>query len=165
MGKDKGNVAVAEQVDEATIKAEEQKAEERKALYEKKKSARVRIAQFLAENAEQLGSLKDDIELFLGRAGTRRSRGTGVASLNFQIRKAFLDAMPDGLSEMDIFKQFHIGRPEMLNKIRLMILTPNPEDKVWVTFDDATETYNVVGTGKDAPTGWTGYLPAEMRQL
>jgi hypothetical protein len=65
---------------------------------------------------------------------------------------------------MDIFKQFRIGRPEMVTKCRILVLCPNPADRVWVKFDEPTETYNVVGTGATPPEGWDGYIPSSKVQ-
>ena len=80
---------------------------------------------------------------------------------------AFLSAHEDGkgLSEMDIFKMFKIGRPMMAAKVRILVLTANPADRVWVAFDEPNEIYNVVGTGAKPPKDWDGYVPAEKENL
>ena len=139
----------------------------KKAIYEAKykaihDEARVRIKAFLKDNAEQLGGLKADIELFLGKGGVRKASSGGFRSVNSELRDAFIEKK--SLTEMDIFKAFRIGRPEMVGKIRILTLTPNHADRVWVKFDEATETYNVMGLGTNPPAGWTGYIPASRVQ-
>lgn len=118
--------------------------------------AKARIVNFLKDNAEQLGGLKADIELFIGKG--QRAAKAAVKSVNAELRDAFLSHKT--LSELDIFKQFRIGRPEMVTKMRILVLCPNPDDRVWVKFDEPTETYSVVGTGATPPEGWDGYVPS-----
>ena len=128
---------------------------------EMRASARARVLAFLTDNAEQLGSLKADIELFIGKGPRTKS---AVKSVNSELRDAFL--AKGELSEMDIFKMFKIGRPEMITKCRILVLCPNPDDRVWVKFDEAKEVYRVVGTGAKPPEGWTGYIPsAKVKKL
>ena len=134
------------------------KAQARK---EARTAAKARIVAFLNDNAEQLGGLKADIELFIGKGGTRVAK-SAVKSVNAELRDAFL--AKGSLTEMDIFKQFRIGRPEMVTKIRILVLCPNPDDRVWVKFDEPTETYSVVGTGANPPAGWDGYIPSSKVQ-
>jgi hypothetical protein len=131
-----------------------------KKLQEARKAARGRIVTFLNENADQLGALKADIELFIGKGGAR----VGVPGANFELRDALIAAGAKGMSELDIFKKYHVGRNEMKVKIRIFLLTPNPVDRVWVTFDEASETYKVVGAGEKAPAGWTGYDPSAKKK-
>lgn len=143
-------------------KSEDAKA--RKAVYEAKlkqakKEAKVRVLQFVKDNLKDLGPIADDIKVLIGARGPNaHSAVPGVTrTVNADLRTAFLDKK--ALSEMDIFKQFHLGRPEMVNKRRVLVLCPNPADRVWVDFDEKTETYIVVGTGPTPPTGFTGYIP------
>ena len=143
---------------EKAEKVVDPKAEARKKA---KAEARARVIEFLRENAEQLGSLKSDIELFIGTG--QRSVRTLVRSLNASLRQAFLEK--GSLSEIDIFKQFRLGRPEMTTKIRDLTLTPNPEDRIWVRFDASTETYNMIGKGAEPPADWAGYLPKALRSV
>ena len=130
-----------------------------KKLQEARKGARGRIMTFLADNAETLGALKGDIELFIGKGGAR----AGVPGANFELRDALVAAGDKGISEMDIFKKYHVGRNEMKVKIRIFLLTPNPADRVWVTFDESKEIYKVVGKGEKAPAGWDGYVPTAKK--
>jgi len=137
-------------VDEVDSKQDEAKAE--------KNAAKARILEFIKENADQMGEqLVADFHKFVKptatRSGPRMSK-----SINSELRDAFLAKR--SLTEMDVFKQFKIGRPEMTTKIRILVLCPDPKDRVWVKFDEATETYNVVGTGEKPPADWDGYIPA-----
>ena len=130
-----------------------------------KKEAKARVLAFLADNAEALGALKGDIMLFLGTGRVRSGKAATVAPTN-ALRQALLDAGAKGLGEMDIFKAFKIGRPEMSIKRRVLVQSAKtPEDRVWIDFDEKTEVWKVVGTGAKAPEGWDGYVPAEKEAL
>lgn len=37
-----------------------------------------------------------------------------------------------------------------------------PEDRRWIAFDLAADTYTLAAIGATPPTGWTGYLPTTM---
>lgn len=145
----------------AKIEAEKELTPEQKAKLEERKKNRTeaknRIKAFLKDNATTLGGLVKDIELFIG-TGTGAVRANVVRSVNSDLRSAFLEKK--SLSEMDIFKLFKIGRPEMVTKIRILVLCPNPADRVWVKFDETKEVYNVIGTGANPPQGWCGYVPS-----
>jgi hypothetical protein len=136
------------------------KAEAKKA---ERKAARSRILNFLKDNSEKLGPLAKDIQMFIG-SGAGRTVGA-VKSVNSDLRAAFLAAGTKGLSEMEIFKSFKIGRPEMVTKIRILVLCPNTNDRVWVKFNEATETYHVVGQGTNPPKDWDGYIPSKKDAL
>lgn len=141
--------------------AKQKKNDARKAA---RKVARERIVKFIVDNTTELGGLVDDLKLFIGggRAGGARAPRT---SINSELRTALIEAGDVGLGEMDVFKRFHIGRPEMITKGRIFVLCPNPADRVWVKFDEATETYKVVGKGINPPKEWDGYVPAAKEAL
>lgn len=150
------------QAEKKALTPEEQKARDAKRAARVEAQKRVRA--FVAENAEQLGNLASDILMFVGAARTS-VRGPAKASVNAAIREALLKAGSKGLSEMDVFKAFKIGRPEMVTKIRILVLCPNPDDRVWVKFSEEDETYRVVGTGAQPPKGWEGYVPSAKESL
>jgi len=147
---------------EAPVSDAKKAAQEVKA--KARKEAKDRIVAFLKANADELGALKGDIELFIGKGQAQRGKVVSK-SVNSELRAAFIEAGDAGLSEMDIFKKFKIGRPEMATKIRILVLCPNTEDRIWVKFNEPTETYHIVGVGTAAPEGWDGYVPAEKVNL
>lgn len=165
-----------EQVEETTTEGavpltdEEKKARKaaaNKRWAERRKEATPRVVQFLKDNKEQLGAVYDDLALFFAAelrtpAGPKATKSPVAPSINAEL-KAALEQGP--LSELDVFRKFHIGRPEMKLKIRAFILTPKVEDRVWVAFDEASESYSIVGRGEAAPEGWTGYLPQAKAEL
>lgn len=108
-------------------------------------------------------ALQAAIFLVVG-SGTRAVRGS-VQSKNTVILAAIVEAGKEGISEMDIFRQFKIGRPEMSNKCRIFVKTDKPADRVWIAFDESAEVYRVMGTGETKPEGWKGFVPADEKQL
>jgi hypothetical protein len=140
-----------------------EEVEKQKALEAKRnarKAARQRVFEALKKIADP--KLTADVMLFVGK---ERVPGTGIKSVNADLRDALLKAGTEGLSEMDVFRSFKIGRPEMVTKVRILVLTPNPDDRVWVKFDESKERYFVVGKGAEPPKGWTGYVPGKKEQL
>ena len=124
-------------------------------------AARDRVREWL-KNLDDV-NLKADIVLLIG-SGQRSVRGGVIRSINNVLREAFI-AADDGLTEMDIFKQFKIGRPEMTSKVRIFLRTPVVADRVWVVFDEKTEIYTIAAIGENPPEGWEGYVPANENVL
>lgn len=160
MGKREKNIGTE---DEGTIGKTPEQVQAAKEKAEKRNEARKRVLTFIADNEKDLGSLADDIRMFVGKAAVARAKAS-VRSVNTDLRDAFLEAGDAGLTEMDIFKRFRIGRPEMVTKIRILVLCPNVKDRVWVKFDEPSETYHVVGLGENPPEGWDGYVPSSKVQ-
>jgi len=127
--------------------------------------AKKRVLAFVEANAEQLDTIAADILMFVGKA--RRARAPR-SSINAALRTALLEAKDKGLSEMDVFKAFKIGRPEMSIKSRLFVQV-EPKDRVWFQLfegkDGAYGVYKVVATGPNPPKGWTGHVPADKEDL
>lgn len=134
----------------------------REAKIKARNEARARVLEFVNANAEELKGLADDILTFVGRPRTARAPR---ASINNALRTALLESGDKGLTEMDIFKMFKVGRPEMVHRTRVLVLCPNPADRVWVKFFEDQETYRVVGRGATPPKGWEGYVPASKEAL
>jgi hypothetical protein len=153
------NTEVAAEVEATPEKVVDPKVEAKK---EARKAAKVRVREFIKSITDN-DELKADLILLVG-SGTRAGRGP-VRSINNVLKEAIVAAGEDGLTEMDIFKQFKIGRPEMTTKIRIFLKTPNVDDRVWVSFNEEDETYRVVGTGANAPEGWDGFVPADENVL
>ena len=146
-----------ERTDEQIKAAEIKKAE--------RLEARKRVLEFVSANAEQLDTVAADILLFVGKVHRARAPRT---SINSALRTALLEAGEKGLSEMDVFKMFKIGRPEMSIKSRLFVQV-EPKDRVWFRFyetaDGADGTYKVMSTGPKPPKGWEGHIPADKEDL
>ena len=133
--------------------------EKREALKKARTEAKARVRSAM-RSAEFDPQLKADITILIG-SGVRASGG-GTRNVRTVILDALRESGKTGLTEMDIFKQFHIGRPEMNTNIRIWIKYVNdPEDRVWVHFDEKAEVYGVVGSGANPPKGWTGYIPKD----
>lgn len=122
--------------------------------------AKARIRSFMKECEDD--QLKADLALIVG-TGQRAGGGSSKANINNIIRQTFLNK--GELTEMEVFKDFRLGRPAMKTKIRLMIILPEPEDRVWVKFFPEEEVYRIVGTGAEPPEDWDGYLPMNSELL
>lgn len=123
--------------------------------------ARSRLREF-AKELPDTDSMKADILLIVG-SGTRAGGVRRGVNFDMQIRNLFLEK--NELHEMEIFKNFHIGRPQMTNKIRVFLKVPNPEDRIWVKFFPDEETYKIVGKGTNPPKTWEGFVPADENIL
>lgn len=144
--------------------AKKEKTPEQIEVADQKKAERIAAKELVRSFMKDLEDkeLKDAIILLIG-TGQRRAGGGGRTNVNALLRDAFL--ADDEISEMDLFLKFKIGRPEMTTKIRIFLKTPNPEDRVWVTFDADSEVYKVVGLGAETPKGWDGFVPADEEVL
>ena len=128
---------------------------------EKKKGQRREAKGFLREFMKTLeeGDLKVALMLVVGSGIRGRA---AVASIKTKIKEALLEAAETGISEMQMFKVFKIGQPEMARNIK-SFLKGDPESRVWVQLTD--ETYTIVGLGAEVPDNWKGYIPADVEQL
>jgi hypothetical protein len=132
---------------------------------EAKKIARTAVLEYLSQFDQTKSDEKqlvDNIMLFIGRPGRTISARGPVMSPTGALRDMLIAAGTKGVAEIEIYKAFKIGRPEMTIKCRVLVQrAKTPADRVWVTFDAATETYKVAGHGPSAPKGWAGYVPGE----
>jgi hypothetical protein len=155
--------ATPEVAKKALTPDEQKKLEAKRA---ERKAARQRVIEAIKKINDP--KLAADVMLFLGKEqGPRRAP---TASVNFALREALLKAGAAGLSELDVFRQFHIGQPEMVTKVRILVLTPSKKDRVWVKYFEPEAgkefgVYRVVGVGENPPKDWDGYVPAEKEQL
>lgn len=152
------NVMAEKNVDVMVNPDKEAKKAERKA---KTQEARAILRNFakMTDNEE----VKESIFLLFG-TGSRAPR-MATKSINVALLEAIIEAGDQGLSEMDIFMKFKIGRPEMVSKCRIFVKTQNPEDRVWVKFHEDEEIYRVAGYGKNPPEGWDAFVPADEELL
>ena len=134
--------------------------EAREAKKVERNEAKTLIRSFAKECEDD--ALKKALLLIVG-SGTRKSGGSTRVNVNALIREAFIEEKE--ISEMDLFMKFKVGRPEMTTKIRIMLKTPNIEDRVWVKFYDDEEVYRVEGIGAEAPEGWDGFTPVDEEIL
>lgn len=134
-------------------KAKQDKRDARKAAVKK-------ILDFMKANPSL--SIMAELKLFVKEPGSRGRKASPVFASILNLLKV---NGAKGVSEMDIFKNFRIGRPEMAHNIRKALLTEKPADRVWIALDESSETYFIKGTGAKAPEKWDGYIPAEKTDL
>lgn len=142
---------------------EEQKQKKKEAAQrykENQKEAKDTLKVFLASHKADLeDNVVKAIEYLTGAGKAERVSRPGV---NDVLKQALMEA-PSGLTAIEVFEQFEFGRPTMEQKIRTFIKAKNPEDRVWIAFEDGA--YHVKGTGENPPEGWTGYLPVVKEDL
>lgn len=126
-----------------------------------KKAQRREAKGFLREFIKTLedGDLKVALTLIIGTGIRGRA---AVPSIKTKIKEALLEAAETGISEMQMFKLFKIGQPEMARNIK-SFLKGDPESRVWVQLTE--EAYIIVGLGAEVPDNWEGYIPADIEQL
>lgn len=134
----------------------------------RRKVAKEYLSQFAAvpENLELVPEIKEPLEiLFKGvRATSSLSPRGAVKNLVMDLLKKAIDPV----NEQAIFEESlkmggAWGRAEMKRFMRDCVNT-EPQERLWIEFIPAKDggyigAYQVVATGPDAPTGWTGYMP------
>lgn len=136
------------------LAAKKKKVEDARIL---RNEAKARLRTFAKELPND-DPMKGDVLLIVGSGSRARRTNT----INTILRDLFLEQKE--ISEMDIFKNFHIGRPEMGIKIRIFVKV-QPEDRIWVVFDEENEIYRMVAKGPKAPKDWEGYVPVDENIL
>jgi len=157
------NTTIDENVEAEVNEALQKKDADKEAKKEVRNEAKKFVHEFMKAELDTDANLYKALKLLIGDGTRRAGNRVARASVNAALRQEFLDN--DVLSEMDIFKKFHIGRPEMVTKIRIFILEKNPEDRIWIKFYPDTEEYKLEGTGVESPANWDGYLPADTKIL
>lgn len=153
---------------QATNKTAPQLAAEPLSASRKRKLARRAsrdvIREFL-KDAKTMAALPEELRkaivthFSVASGGGRASSGTGLFS---RLRAAFF-ALPvgKGMDELEVFKTYKIGRGEMRKRVREFIKNPCADERVWVEFDGASESWIVRSKGANPPANWKGYLPAQ----
>lgn len=143
------------------MSTEEKKAyDEKKRIaaknYQKRKSEARKVVQDWIKTGPRIEpSVKEAIEYLTGLNKAARS---GVVS---ELKSLILEKK--SVSLIDIFNKFQYGRPTMDQKVRQFIKTANPEDRIWVAFENGN--YVLKGQGANPPKDWTGYVPVEKTEL
>lgn len=92
-----------------------------------------------------------------GMVGGGRSSGTPMYK---KVVQAIVDKK-EGLSEMDLFKEFKIGRKETIGMLKHNLRQSEAGNRVWINFTPSDGLYKVVGRGSVAPSNYDGYIPVE----
>ena len=139
---------------------------------EKRRLALIVARKFLGDEGVEVAELKLAITDLIGRTripGIKRERGPNVMSVNYVILAEIEAAGDAGLSEMEVFTKFKLGRPDMAVRMRQNFLRkPAPEDRIWISLsvdDDDAGVYRIAGRGATPPDGWTGFDPGKEDTL
>lgn len=114
--------------------------------------AKLFLRQFVSEFD---GDIKEAVSVLAGTG--KRGGGAGRVSP----KKAILSALVEAgtMTDLECFKEFKKGPSEMREIMKFAIREVEPEDRVWISFND--DEYTVEATGEDAPEDWDGYMPAD----
>lgn len=126
-----------------------------KAYQERKREASTKVLEWLKTDPKIPEDVKQSMLYLTGGSTVKR---TGAVS---ELKAMILEKK--SVSSVDIFNSFEYGRPTMEQKIRGFIKVANPEDRIWVAFENGN--YVLKGTGPNPPKGWTGYVPTEKSEL
>ena len=91
--------------------------------------------------------------------GTGQARPRGTTGILANLREIF-SAKPI-VDELELFKLTRMGRAEMRKRCRALIRDAEPAERMWIAFDEKSESWVLKGTGEKAPTGWEGFKPVE----
>lgn len=156
--KDVGKLSDVVELTPEEVAAKKEKAEQSRLL---RNEAKGRLREFAKELPDD-DSMKGDLLLIVG-TGARARTGRSTISVNTVLRDLFLEKTE--ISEMEIFTNFKIGRPEMSIKSRIFVKVPDPADRIWVIFDEDKEVYRMIAKGAEVPKGWEGYVPVDENIL
>jgi hypothetical protein len=124
--------------------------------------ARTRILKFkdtLKDDGKDQQALKDALGLFIHEAAAR-----GRTSNTDEIMDKIIKSGKTGVSEMDIFNAYFIGRPDMKSKIRAFTLETEPAKRAWIYLDEEKRAYFCAGIGEKPPKDYTGFIPIEKKE-
>lgn len=148
-------------VDSAIDQKKAEAAKKRAETLKIKKEAKERVRKFADSVKDE--QLKADLMLLVSASEKKTRSANAGPSVNQQIKDMLLEKKE--LSELEIFKNFKIGRPEMNIKRRLFVKDCEPKDRIWFSFDEDKEVYKLIATGEKAPADWDGYDPDKTAEL
>lgn len=152
------NVTPAAGSRKRTPKTPEQKAA-KAAKKAELKQAIVAIAQF--SQTEDFGKLPKGIQAAISLLTSKPSRAAsgnaGAAQLS--VLRGLFPKVGAKVTELEMFKQTKKGRAEIKKLVRVALRKCAPADRMWIAFDDKSETWTLVATGETAPKDWAGYNP------
>lgn len=91
--------------------------------------------------------------------GTGQARPRGTTGILANLREIF--SKQAVVDELELFRLTRMGRAEMRKRCRALIRDVAPEERMWIAFDEKSESWVLKGTGEKAPTGWEGFKPVE----
>lgn len=113
-------------------------------------------AKYAAELYEQI---MQAVAVCIGTGMGGGGRNTGNGGILGKLREIF--SKKPIVDELELFKLTRMGRAEMRKRCRALIRDVAPEERMWISFDEKTESWVLKGTGEKAPTGWEGFKPVE----
>lgn len=123
---------------------------------EQRKLAKNFLRQALAEY-ELPEEFKKALVLVIG-SGSRAGAPAGTTGILGKLRDAF--TKDKTIDELKLFQMFKIGRSEMNKHAKRLISKVEPAERLWISFDAASESWVLAGTGATPPKGWKGYIPS-----
>lgn len=143
---------------QAATKTDEQKKAARREASQKRKAAKEAVRQFL--QTDECKALPKGIQAALAvLAPNKKSRGGGGGGSNLKLVQGMFPKVGTSVTELDIFKQTKKGRGEFRKLTRSVLKKADPAERMWITFNEETESWTLVAIGENAPKDWDGIDP------
>jgi hypothetical protein len=156
-------------IEKAVEKNEASDSDEKLSVHDKARQRKVELGKIIDYASRRLGEKVDgftaeDLELkALIVKYTKPQKSHGDPTYSKRLREII--GSTGSQHEDDIWLVHRFGREPMLNLIKDAVLREKPALRYWVTFNEATGVYKVLGTGKMKPDGWTySFLPRDQRE-
>jgi hypothetical protein len=123
------------------------RAESKKVL----KAAKATLHDYMA--TADFKKLPKEVQDAINRLAAKRKSG-GVRKNWMDLFTGLFPKIGASIHELDLFKQTKMGRGEFRKKVRHALKKAEPEQRMWITFNEKAETWTLLGTGKDTPDGF-----------
>ena len=91
-------------------------------------------------------------------AGTRKAGGGGSKNPFMDNMRTLFPKKGTAVTEIDVFMATKMGRGEMRAKVRTNLKNGTPAERMWIEFDDKTESWVLLAVGEKQPKGWLGQV-------
>ena len=141
---------MAKAVKKTTVKTDEDATRERHKANRAKKAEAIKKAKTLVYAfcyEEEFKDLPDELQNALLTLSKPTSRSGRTSDL-------FDELFPEvgtSIDELELFKKTKMGRSEFKRKVKDAILRAEAIERKWISFDDTTEEWTLVGVGAEPP--------------
>ena len=138
--------------DAAILKAAHEKAIRDKNNSEMK-AAKAHLSKF--QDTSEFSALPADVQKAIKRV-CGKVRVTAARDSFADTLKTLFVTVGDAVTELDIYLKTKMGRGEFRKRIRESLKKATPEARMWVEFNETTESWELLAVGVDLPKGFRG---------